>query len=83
MFNEALPDFYWKMSILMLGEEMLFKNKEYFQQNNSNRLMPGIWVVNVSLDDDSLSFLLKWNNSHTMKEQLGTTRITDRNDNKL
>lgn len=67
----------------MLGKEMLFKNKEYFQQNNSNRLMPGIWVVNVSLDDASLSFLLKQNNSHTMKEQLGTTRITDRNDNKL
>lgn len=60
---------------------MSFKSKlkEYSQQNNTNRLMPATWVVNISLDDDKLSFLLKWYSIVTIEEHLGTHRIRDRN----
>lgn len=32
----------------------MFKNKlkKYSQQSNTNRLMPGTWVADMSLDDD-------------------------------
>lgn len=35
-------------------EKKMFKNKlkKYSQQNNTNRLMPGTSVADVSLDDD-------------------------------